>query len=124
MNQPDIHPDDLPSNQTTLLSEILFRQLEEAIKQRFFLACNRITRILLASCHWYFKIQNGTLVLVMICPEIESYHNIMTTIPYLTQKLKRFANAASINITPPVNLGVTWVIEIDEIGLDNDALNN
>jgi hypothetical protein len=38
MNQPDIHPDDLPSNQTTLLSEILFRQLEEAIKQRFFLS--------------------------------------------------------------------------------------
>lgn len=124
MNQPDIHPDDLPSNQIKLLSEILFRQLEEAIKQSFFLACDRIMRIVLASCHWYFKIQSGSLVLVMICPDVESYQNIMVSVPYFTQKLRQFANSASITVTPPVNLGVTWIIEIDESGLDNDVFNS
>ncbi|HEY9799513.1 hypothetical protein [Anabaena azotica] len=118
-----IHPDDLPSNRTILLSKILIRQLEEATKKSFFLACNRIARILLASCHWYFKIHSGVLVLIMICPDMESYQNIMTSIPYFTKNLRRFANTASISVTPPVNLGVPWIIEIDEIGLDNDALN-
>ncbi|WP_335004392.1 hypothetical protein [Nostoc sp.] len=40
MNKPCLHPDDLPSRQTIKLSEILFRQLEEATKKSFFLAGN------------------------------------------------------------------------------------
>ncbi|MEH1956646.1 hypothetical protein [Nostoc sp.] len=115
MNQPYLSPDDLPSNLTIQLSEILFRQLEEATKQNFFLAGDRITRILLSSCHWYFKINSGILMLIMICPDIESYHNIMKTVPKFTDMLKKFTNRGRITVSPPVGKGIPWVLSIDEI---------
>lgn len=114
MNQPYLHPDDLPSHHTTKVSEILFRQLEEATKKSFFLACDRMTRILLSSCHWYFKINSGILTLFMICHDMESYRNIMKSVPKFANNLKRFANTAKITVNPPVGKGIPWVISINE----------
>ncbi|MEA5575943.1 hypothetical protein VB694_05870, partial [Anabaena sp. UHCC 0451] len=51
---------------------------------------------------------------IMVCHDIESYQNIMTTVPYLADKLKRFANKAKISISSPVNNGIPWVISIDK----------
>lgn len=115
MKQPYLSPDDLPSNLTIQLSEILFRQLEEATKKNFFLAGDRITRILLSSCHWYFKINSGILILIMICPDLESYQNIMRTVPQFTDMLKRFTNRGRITVSPPADKGIPWVLSIDEI---------
>jgi len=121
MNQPYLSPDDLPSHLTIQLSEILFRQLEEATKQRFFLACDKITRILLSSCHWYFRINSGVMMLIMICPDIESYQNIMKAVPQFTDILKRFTNRGRITVNPPANKGIPWVFSIDEILPEGDA---
>lgn len=129
MNQPYLSPDDLPSNLTIQLSEILFRQLEEATKKNFFLASDvwrqaaprlRITRILLSSCHWYFKINSGILMLIMICPDIETYQNIMRTVPQFTDMLKRFTNRGRITVSPPSDKGIPWVLSIDEILPEED----
>jgi hypothetical protein len=120
MSQPYLSPDDLPSNLTIQVSEILFRQLEEATKKNFFLASDRITRILLSSCHWYFKINSGTLMLIMICPDIESYQNIMRTVPKFTDMLKRFTNRGRITVSPPADKGIPWVLSINEILPEED----
>ncbi|MBW4612233.1 MAG: hypothetical protein KME21_02940 [Desmonostoc vinosum HA7617-LM4] len=121
MKQPYLSPDDLPSYRTTLISEILLSQLEETIKKKFFLACDRMVRIVLSSCHWYFKVNSGILMLVMICHDIESYQQIMMTVPHLASKLKRFANQAKISISSPVNQGIPSVISITDIFSDEDS---
>ena len=123
MTKPYLSPDDLPSYKTTQISEILLCQLEEVTKQRFFLACNRVVRIVLSSCHWYFKINSGILMLIMVCNDIESYQNIMTTVPYFAETLKRFANQAKISISSPVNDGIPWVISIADILPEEDFPN-
>lgn len=115
MKQPYLSPDDLPTHKTTLISEILLSQLEEITKKSFYLACKQTVRILLSSCHWYFKVNSGILMLVMVCHDIESYQNIMMIVPYLASKLKRFANQAKISISSPVNQGIPWVISINQI---------
>ncbi len=114
MNQPYLSPDDLPSHLTKQISEIWLRQLEEAIKQSFYQASIRMTRILLSSCHWYFKINTGILTLIMICPDIEVYQNIMKNVPQLANNLTRFANRAIISVTPPIDKGIPLFISIDE----------
>ncbi|MBE9210376.1 hypothetical protein IQ244_28515 [Nostoc sp. LEGE 06077] len=115
MNQPYLSPDDLPSHKTTLISELLLSQLEETVKQRFFSTCDRSVRLLLSGCHWYFKVNSGILILIMVCHDIESYQNIMMTVPHLADKLKKFANQAKISISSPVNQGVPWVISVNDI---------
>jgi hypothetical protein len=123
MNQPYFSPDDLPTHRTTIISELLLSQLEETIKKRFFLGCDRTVRVLLSSCHWYFKINSGILILIMVCHDIESYQNIMMTVPYLADKLKRFANQAKISISSPVNQGIPWVIGINDIFPGDESSN-
>ncbi|MBD2503528.1 hypothetical protein [Anabaena azotica] len=115
MKQPYLSPDDFPTHKTTLISEILLSQLEETTKKSFYLACKQTVRILLSSCHWYFKVNGGILMLIMVCHDIESYQNIMMVVPYLANKLKRFANQAKISISSPVNQGIPWVISINQI---------
>lgn len=115
MNQPCLHPDDLPSPQTIKLSEILFRQLEEATKKSFFLTCDRMTRILLSSCHWYFQINSGVLTLILICNNMEGYRNIMKAVPQFADHLKQFANRAKITVSSPVDKGIPWVLSIDNV---------
>ena len=124
MTKPYLSPDDLPSSKITQISEILLCQLEEVTKQRFFLACNSTVRISLSSCHWYFKINSGILMLIMVCNDIESYQNIMTTFPYFAKTLKRFANQAKISIISPVNNGIPWVINIADILPEEDVPNS
>ncbi|MEH2165556.1 MAG: hypothetical protein V7K41_02535 [Nostoc sp.] len=120
MNQPCLHPDDLPSPQTIKVSEILFRQLEEATKKSFFLACDRMTRILLSSCHWYFQINSGVLMLIVICNNMESYRNIMKTVSQFANHLKQFANRAKITVSSPIDKGIPWVLSIDNVLPEGD----
>ncbi|MBE9055164.1 MULTISPECIES: hypothetical protein [Sphaerospermopsis] len=123
MTKSHLSPDDLPTYKTTQISELLMSQLEEVTKKRFFLACENTVRIVLSSCHWYFKVNGGILMLIMVCHDIESYQNIMINVPYLADKLKRFANKAKISISSPVNNGIPWVISVDQPWPGED-LNN
>lgn len=38
----------------------------------------------------------------------------MTRVPYLGDKLRRFANKARISISSPVNNGIPWVTSIEQ----------
>ena len=114
MTKPYLSPDDLPTYKTMQISELLMTQLEEVTKKRFFLGCENKVRLLLSSCHWYFKVNGGILMLMIICHDIESYQNIMTRVPYLGDKLRRFANKARISISSPVNNGIPWVTSIEQ----------
>ncbi len=120
MNQQYLPPDDLPSCHTIKISEILFRQLEEATKKSFFLACDKMTRILLSSCHWYFQINSGIMTLIMICHDMESYRQIMKTVPQLAEKLKQFTNRAKITVSSPLDQGIPWVLSIDNVLPEGD----
>ncbi len=120
MNKSCLPPDDLPSNQTIRVSELLFRQLEEAIKKSFFLACDNVTRMLLCSCHWYFQINSGILILIMVCHDMQSYRNIMKSVPHFADKLKQFSNRARITVSSPIDKGMPWVLSIDNILPDGD----
>lgn len=115
MYQPYLSPDDLPSTKTMQMSGLWLTQLEEATKKSFFLGCKRNVRILLSNCHWYFKVNSGILMLVLVCHDIKNYQHIMTTIPYLANKLKQFSNQAKISVSSPVNEGIPWMVSINEV---------
>ncbi len=119
MNISNFHPDDLPSTKATLLTELMYRQLEEATCKRFYQVCTPIMRILLASCHWYFQINTSPLMLIMVCYNLESYYHINNVIPQFIQKLKLFSNNSKIYLFSP-DKGIPWQMEIQEI-LDDEA---
>jgi hypothetical protein len=112
---PPLPPEDMPSIHTKQLSDLLYRQLEEAIGQRFYQACGPMTRVLLSSCHWYFKADASYLTLVIICYDVESYWNLASAISQIVKRLKRFSNNAKIRLCPPDSKGIPWEISIDEI---------
>jgi hypothetical protein len=60
-------------------------------------------------------------MLIMVCNDIESYQNIMTTFPYFAKTLKRFANEAKISIISPVNNGIPWMVNISDILPEDDV---
>jgi uncharacterized membrane protein len=118
---PPLSPDDLPPTRVTQLDELLLRQLEEAIYKRFFKACGLMTRALLSSCHWYFQINAGTLILIIISYDVESYWHIANAIPQMVDKLKLFSNTAKIRFCPPSQEGIPWEIRLDEISDEKDV---
>jgi len=120
MNKSFLPADDLPPVKTTLLDELLLRQLAEAIGRRFYQSCGSTTRTLLSSCHWYFKTNTYPMTLAIFCYDIESYWHIMNSIPYILNRLKQFSNSAKIRLCPPVEKGVPWEVGVDEISNDGD----
>ncbi|ARV62351.1 hypothetical protein BZZ01_30315 [Nostocales cyanobacterium HT-58-2] len=118
---PPLSPDDLPPTRVTQLDELLLRQLEEAICKRFFKACSPMTRALLSNCHWYFQINAGTLILIVISYDTESYWHMANVIPQMVEKLKLFSNTAKIRFCPPSDGGIPWEIGVDEIPDEGDV---
>ncbi|BAY66398.1 hypothetical protein NIES22_65370 [Calothrix brevissima NIES-22] len=124
MYQP-VHPDDLPSEQTRKLSRIMLRHLEAKIKHSFYRNCvNNITRLILSSCHWYFRINSGILMLILVCYDIETYQNITSIIPQLAKHLKLFANTAIISVTPPIADGIPLIINVEHLLSEDDYSNS
>ncbi|KAF3887057.1 MULTISPECIES: hypothetical protein [Nostocales] len=111
---PPLPPDDQPSR-SIHLDVLLHRQLEETICQKFYKACGPIMRFLLSSCHWYFTINAGTLTLLIICYDLESYWHIANVVPDIFKKLKLFSNSAKIRLCPPTDKGVPWEVGMDEV---------
>ncbi|MBW4591627.1 MAG: hypothetical protein KME46_01545 [Brasilonema angustatum HA4187-MV1] len=118
---PPLSPDDLPPTRVTQLDELLRRQLEEAICKRFFKACGSMTRSLLSNCHWYFQINGGTLILIIVSYDMESYWHIANAIPQMANKLKLFSDTAKIRFCPPSKEGIPWEIAVDEISDEKDV---
>lgn len=115
-----MHPDDFPSERTIKLSEILLRQLEAKIKQSFYQSCVHLTQIVLSNCHWYFRINSGILMLILVCYDIESYQNITSIIPQLVKQLKQFTNKAIISVSPPIANGIPLIINVEHLLSEED----
>ncbi|MBW4626893.1 MAG: hypothetical protein KME49_15670 [Brasilonema octagenarum HA4186-MV1] len=118
---PPLSPDDLPPTRMTQLDELLRRQLEDVIYKHFFKACSSMIRALLSNCHWYFQIKGGTLILIIVNYDMESYWHIANAIPQMVNKLKLFSNTAKIRFCPPSKEGIPWEIAVDEISDENDV---
>ncbi|AKG23447.1 hypothetical protein [Calothrix sp. 336/3] len=114
MYKPYLPSDGLPAYQISPRDELLLSQLEEAIVQRFFRACDPVTRTLLSSCHWYFTVRANVLTLVINCHSKDSYWFIQNALFTIATKLKLFANKAIIKINPPIDQGKSWHIRIDD----------
>ncbi|MEC4817396.1 MAG: hypothetical protein SAK29_29600 [Scytonema sp. PMC 1069.18] len=111
---PPLHPDDLPS-QSHVLNTVLISQLEETICQKFYETCSPEMRFLLSSCHWYFKIDAGTLSLLAICYDLESYWHINNIIPDIIKRLKLFSNSTKVSLHPPSAKGLPWEFEVNDV---------
>lgn len=120
MNQSFLPPDDLPPVQVTQLDRILRRQLEESTGKRFYEVCGRITKVLLSSCEWYVTTNVSGLTLVIACPDITTYWNIVSDIEQIGNRLQRFSSSAQIRVCPPVGKGTPFEIRVDEISTHRD----
>ena len=60
-------------------------------------------------------------MLIMICLDIETYQNIMRTIPQFTDMLKKFTNRGRITVSPPADKGIPRVLSIDVILSKEDS---
>lgn len=115
-------PDDLPPESKTLNDQLLRRELEEFTTKRFFLACDRITQVLLSHCHWRISIKLLPLTLIIHCPDMETYWYILNDVPQLGNRLERFTNKAKIRVYPPTGQGAPFEVKVDEIPLYGDWL--
>jgi len=120
MNQFFLPPDDLPPVQVTQLDRILRRQLEESISQRFYEVCGRITKALLSNCEWFFTTNASGLTLIISCPDIVTYWNIVSDIEQIGNRLERFSGSAQIRVCPPLGKGTPFAIRVDEISTYRD----
>jgi hypothetical protein len=124
MNTPSLPPDDLPPLQMTQMDEMLLKNLEEVIGKQFYTFSGQIIRALLSNCQWQIKTNINALTVVISCPDMEIYWQIINAVPDIAKKLKRFSQTAIIRICPPIDQGTPWEIAISEISSYEDWLNS
>lgn len=78
----------------------------------------------MSSCHWYFRINSGILILIVVCHDIEAYQNITSIIPQLAEQLRRFANKAIISISPPIANDIPSIINVEHLLSEEDYSSN
>ncbi|MER3491786.1 MAG: hypothetical protein C4323_05310 [Mastigocladus sp. ERB_26_2] len=122
MKKPFLPPDDMPPNEVTPQDRMLYLELEHSIGACFFQACDRITQVLLSSCQWYLTTKDGSLKLVIDCPDIVTYWHIVNNIPQLGSKLEKFNHNANIRVYPPFGKGMPFEISVNEISAYRDWL--
>ncbi|MFN6562815.1 MAG: hypothetical protein RMY28_023910 [Nostoc sp. ChiSLP01] len=115
-------PDDLPPTEVTREDGMLQMELEQATGRCFFLACDRITRVLLSNCQWYLTTNANILTLIIDCPDLVSYWHIVSNIPQLGNRLERFSTNAKIRVYPPFGKGTPFEIGVNEISAYRDWL--
>jgi hypothetical protein len=119
-SKPFLPPDDMPPVEGSEFDGILRRELEQSTTRCFYEACDRITQTLLSMCQWHMTTNFGPLMLIIQCPDMPTFWNIMSDISQLGNRLKRFANRAKIRVCPPPDNGAPFEIRVDEISLYRD----
>jgi hypothetical protein len=106
--------DDLPPTLPTEEDVILRLELARSISQRFYQACDRITQSLLYRCDWQIAIQANIPVLVISCPDVNTYWQMTSLVDEMGKKLKKLVNNGKIRIYSPNGKDITLEIELDE----------
>ncbi|AKG23831.1 hypothetical protein [Calothrix sp. 336/3] len=122
MNKPFLHPDDMPPLEVTPLDQMLRLELERSTGLCFYEDCDRITQMLLSTCHWYVTTDANSLKLIIDCPDIITYWHIINNITHLSSRLEPFASSAKIRVHPPLGKGIPFEISVDEISAYRDWL--
>ena len=120
MHKPFLPPDDMPPSETTQADGVLRRELEQSTSRCFYEACDRITQVLLSMCQWHITTNYGPPILIIECPDMPTYWNIISDISQLGNRLQRLANRAKIRVCPPPDNGAPFEIRVNEISMYRD----
>ena len=109
-----LSPEDLPPNPTTDLDVELNRQLEGAICQYFFEACDGSTQALLMECRWTVRIV-GVVILTIHCSDKEKNRRVLNRVTKLASYLSQFSHRAKIRVHPPSDMNsLPFDMRVDE----------
>ncbi|MCU0533082.1 MAG: hypothetical protein MUD14_04200 [Hydrococcus sp. Prado102] len=106
--------DDLPPTLPTEEDVILRLELARSTSQRFYEACDRITQAFLYRCDWQIAVQANIPVLVISCPDVNTYWQIISLIDEIGKNLNKLVNNAKIRIYAPNGKNMPLEIELDE----------
>ncbi|HLP90499.1 MAG TPA: hypothetical protein VK184_18185 [Nostocaceae cyanobacterium] len=123
MTKSNFHPDDLPPSRLTHADKMLLENLEVVVSSYFHANCGGIIRALLSHCQWHIQINSSDLILIIVCPEVETYLHIINAVPDIAKKLKGFSPRAIIRLCPPIDHGAPWDIGINEIPISGRWLH-
>ncbi|NJR63354.1 MAG: hypothetical protein HC769_34000 [Cyanobacteria bacterium CRU_2_1] len=96
----------------TSLDQRLLLQLEAVVSQHFYGGCDRITQALLAQCQWSLVANLDTPILKIICPDAETYWNIVGNIEHISDYLSRVTRTGKIEVIPGDKKNVYFEIEL------------
>jgi hypothetical protein len=111
-NDEDSHP-----SQLTSADIILRQQLEYSISKYFYNGCDRTIKDLLSDCRWYVTTIDGTLTLVIECPDQMTNWQVLRKMVPMAKLLKKVVSSAKIRICPPEAQGIPFEMRVDELGV-------
>ena len=106
-------PEDLPPESTTELDIELKRQLEGALCQYFFEACDGSTQSMLMECRWTINIVEA-VILIIHCADQEKNWRVLNRMATLAEYLSEFSSHARIRVYPPLDTGLPFDMRVDE----------
>ncbi|KAF3885979.1 MULTISPECIES: hypothetical protein [Nostocales] len=118
MDLPFLPPDDMPPVEVTLFDELLHRHLEQVSRNRFYELCDSTQQALLSLTQWYVETISGTMTLVILCHDMDSYPQIVETLPQFLERLKLLSNNSKICIQRPTDRGIVWRFEVEELSTE------
>jgi hypothetical protein len=111
-NDEDSHP-----SQLTSADIILRQQLEYSISKYFYNGCDRTIKDLLSDCRWYVTTIDGTLTLVIECPDQVTNWQVLRKMVPMAKLVKKVVSSAKIRICPPEAQGIPFEMRVDELGV-------
>jgi hypothetical protein len=99
MKKIQLPPDDQPTI-PTYVDQALQLQLEEAVSHHFFLNCAPDIRSLLEQCQWSMATNLEVPVLTVLCPDSETYWDLVGKIEIISQCLANVTRASRIEVIP------------------------
>ncbi|MEM1251219.1 MAG: hypothetical protein AAGI69_02210 [Cyanobacteria bacterium P01_H01_bin.21] len=106
-------PEDLPPELITDLDIELRRQLEGALCQYFFEACDGSTQSMLMECRWTINIVEA-VILTIHCADQEKNWRVLNRMATLAGYLSEFSSHARIRVYPPLDTGLPFDMRVDE----------
>lgn len=106
-------PDDLPPETTTEIDVDLTKQLERALCQHFFEACDGSTQSLLMLCKWNITLADA-LTLNIDCSNQENHWRVLNRMATLAKSLANFSRSAKIRVQSPSDQDSPFDMHVDE----------
>lgn len=106
-------PEDRPPETVTDIDIALTKQLERALCQHFFEACDGSTQSLLMLCRWDITLAK-VIILNIYCSDQEKNWRVLNRVTILAEYLSQFSSYAKIRVHPPSEQGSPFDMRVDE----------